>query len=107
MNKFVLDNRVAVLYSPDYGAGWSTWNSSYEEELIFEPVIVDMVLSINDDDWVEKAEMYLKLKYPGIYVGDLTQLRIKWVPEGKEFRITEYDGNETVEIADEMFWYTA
>ena len=108
-DRFIQDGRVAVLYSPDYGAGWSTWNTQYEEELIYEPAIVEMILMVDSDtdDWVSKATMYLTLKYPDMYIGDLTQLRVYWVPEGKEFRITEYDGNESVEVADEQFWYIA
>jgi hypothetical protein len=26
MNKLIRDGMVAVLYSPDYGSGWYTWN---------------------------------------------------------------------------------
>ena len=108
-DRFIQEGRVAVLYSPDWGAGWSTWNTQYEEDLIYEPAIVEMILMVDSDtdDWVSKATMYLTLKYPDMYIGDLTQLRIYWVPEGKEFRIVEHDGNESVEVADEQFWYTA
>jgi len=26
MTKYIRDGKVAVLYSPGFGAGWSTWN---------------------------------------------------------------------------------
>ena len=26
MTKCIRDGKVAILYSPGYGAGWSTWN---------------------------------------------------------------------------------
>ena len=42
MEKVKRNGMVAVLYSPDYGAGWFTWNSDVEE-CIFHPEIVKMV----------------------------------------------------------------
>ena len=109
MKKYTRDGKVAVLYSPDYGGGWSTWNKEFEEELVYEPTVVEMLLNItaDTDEWISKAEMYLKLKYPDIYVGDLAQLRIEWVPIGGKFRILENDGYETVEVEDEIFWWEA
>ena len=31
MNKLIRDGKVAVLISPEYGAGWSTWNYDLPE----------------------------------------------------------------------------
>jgi hypothetical protein len=42
MKKLIRDGKVAVLYSPGFGAGWSTWNQELPE-LVFNPVIVDFV----------------------------------------------------------------
>jgi len=42
MNKLVRDGKVAVLYSPDYGSGWYTWNPN-NPELLFDPAIVQLV----------------------------------------------------------------
>ena len=33
MKKLERNGKIAILYSPEYGAGWSTWNN--HEELIF------------------------------------------------------------------------
>jgi hypothetical protein len=43
MDKVIRDGKVAVLYSPGYGAGWYSWHDN--EELLYDPVIVDMVES--------------------------------------------------------------
>lgn len=109
MDKVVKDGQVAVLYSPDYGAGWSTWNPDYDRDLIFEPAIVDMITAIDSDthEWVSRAELYLTLKYPDMYIGDLTQLRVRWLPEGTQFYITEHEGRETLETHDSIPWITA
>jgi acetyl-CoA acetyltransferase len=41
MEKVIRDGKVAILYSPGFGAGWSTWNS-YSNEMIFDPDIVNV-----------------------------------------------------------------
>ena len=35
MNKLIRDGMVAVLYSPDYGSGWYTWNQD-DPEILFD-----------------------------------------------------------------------
>jgi hypothetical protein len=47
------------------------------------------------------------LKYPDLYSGGLDSLQIEWVPEGTVFRIHEYDGNESIEIKEELDWQIA
>ena len=100
--KVVRDGHVAVLYSPGFGAGWSTWNGAYPE-LMFDPALVKMV---EQDSTEEELVTYCSLKYPGAYLGGL-DLRIEWVKEGTLFRVTDYDGNESVEYNDELTWLVA
>ena len=42
MEKVIKEGKVAVLVSPNYGAGWYSWNSGYKE-LLFHPKLVEMV----------------------------------------------------------------
>ena len=102
LNKLVDNGKVAVLYSPGFGAGWSTWNQEVPE-ILFDPVIVDFV---EKDQWDELAT-YVTLKYPGIYDSGMRDLAIAWIDVGVEFRIHEYDGNERIEIKEELAWITA
>ena len=102
MNKLIDNGKVAVLYSPGFGAGWSTWNQELPE-LVFEPAIVQFV---ETDQWVE-METYVSLKYPDIYKGGMKDLAVAWLPEGTEFQIKEYDGAESIEIKGEVKWMTA
>lgn len=102
MNKLIRDGKVAVLYSPGFGAGWSTWNQELPE-LVFDPVIVDFV---ENKQWDELA-VYATLKYPSIYDGGMRDLEVQWIPEGTEFRIHEYDGAESIEVKEELFWLIA
>ena len=102
MNKLVKDGMVAVLYSPDYGSGWYTWNPNHPE-LLFDPAIVQLV----EEDKFDELKTYITLKYPNIYEGGMWELKIAWIPEGAMFRVNEYDGDESIELKDDADWFTA
>jgi hypothetical protein len=75
MNKLIKNGKVAVLYSPGFGAGWFTWNPTMPE-LIFEPAIAQFVL----DEKFDELQTYVALKYPQIYDGGMMDLEVAWVP---------------------------
>ena len=102
MNKTVANGKVAVLSSPGYGAGWSTWNPDYPE-MVFDPGLVDLVLEGNE----EKILAYIVLKWPTAFMGGVEDLRVDWLPEGVDFVIEEYDGAETIVFKNEVKWITA
>jgi hypothetical protein len=102
MNKLSDNGKVAVLYSPGFGAGWSTWNQE-RPEILFDPAIVKFV---EKDQWAE-LETYVTLKYPDIYKGGMKDLAIAWVPEGTLFRVNEYDGSESIELKEDNDWIVA
>lgn len=102
VNKVVRDGQVAVIYSPKYGGGWSTWNPKHPE-ILFDPAIVDFV---EKEQW-EELQVYVTLRYPDVYVGGIEGLTIEWIPEGSFFRVNEYDGAETIETRNEIRWVQA
>jgi len=102
LNKVVRDGRVAVVYSPEYGGGWSTWNPRHPE-ILFDPAIVDFV---EKQQWKE-LEVYVTLKYPDIYTGGMERMTIEWIPEGALFRVNEHDGAESIELRDRIKWIQA
>lgn len=102
IQKLTKNGKVAVLYSPGFGAGWYTWNYEHPE-IVFDPAIVKLV----EKNQFKELETYVKLKYPEIYTGGLTDLKVLWIPEGTLFRITEYDGNESVETNETVNWMVA
>ena len=106
MDKIIKDGHVAVLFSPGFGAGWYTWNTQYPQ-LLFDPVVVAHLLSEDPRSMDDELEPYLEDKYPEIYTGGLYKLRIRWVPEGTQFRVHEYDGSETVILDSEEKWFMA
>ena len=104
MEKLVRDGKVAVIYSPGFGAGWYTWNySEYGHELMFDPVLAAYV----DEGKIAEAESYIAMRFPEAYASGVADLVVKWIPVGTAFRIHEYDGNESIELEQEMDWLTA
>jgi hypothetical protein len=112
MDRYIRDGEVAILYSPGYGAGWSTWNTDYPcEELLFDPGLVSLILEwpglYDDPELMEKIEVYTTLKWPKIYVGGLVQLTVGWLPVGTKFYIDETDGAEAIVTEADINWLTA
>jgi len=97
MEKLIKDGAVAVLISPGFGAGWSTWNEEHEEGLLFDRDIAEAVLAGNNDE----AERIAEEKYPGAYLGGAAGLEVVWIEQGTTFTVEEYDGSESIRtIAD-------
>ena len=102
MNRLIRDGLVAVLVSPEYGAGWSTWNPRHPG-ILFDPAIVEFVEKKQD----EELQVYLTLKYPGINDDGILGLTVEWIPAGAFFRVNEHDGAETIELRDAVNWIQA
>ncbi len=97
MNKLIVDGKVAVLYSPDFGSGWYSWNQNYPE-ILFDPAMVKLV----EKKQYDELATYVELKYPGIFTGGLNQLQVEWIEEGKKFRVVEYDGDESIQVEEDI-----
>lgn len=94
---------VAVLVSAGFGAGWYSWGM--ELKGLFDPIIVDFV---NAEPFnLAALEEYLEKEYPDYYCGGIDGLYVKWLPEGTDFIIDEYDGSESLSIKDNIKWITA
>lgn len=101
--KYEKDSKVAVLISPGFGAGWSTWNNDYAEELCFDTDIVEAVLA---EDY-GKAESVASLKYEGIYTGGCKDLEVMWLEKGSQFEVEEYDGSESLHVLGHRTYFVA
>jgi hypothetical protein len=102
--KLIKDNKVAVLYSPGYGAGWSTWLSvqddvdyySFRQFVVFDMHLVEAVLR-KDFNEVERLIYAIA---PEAYLGGIRDLTVAWLDKNCSFLIEEYDGNESIKILD-------
>ena len=102
--KYIVDGKVAVLYSPEFGAGWSTWargDRQRIEKMIFDPDLVKLVLAGASSGDIGK---YAAMKYDDPVHGPLA---VEWIPVGERFVITDYDGFEAVVSSDGFDWITA
>lgn len=98
VEKLVRDGQVAVLISPGFGAGWSTWASDKEEKnfLLFDKTLAQLVL-----DGLRVSD-YVSSKFPDIYLGGASDLTVVWLPEGTAFQIEEYDGSESIATQESL-----
>jgi|SRR6478735_9635950 len=91
VERLIKDGKVAVLVSPGFGAGWSTWNTDLGESAIFDADIARAVLANDGTAWAAAER-----KYPDAYLGGVNQLVVEWVDKGTRFEIQEYDGSESL-----------
>lgn len=101
MDKVIRDGKVAVLYSPGFGAGWFSWH--HVKELIYDPRIVHYV----ETGEKELIFSYVEEVYPDVFCGGVDDLQIEWIKEGTLFQINEYDGSESIAIQDNIDWLVA
>jgi len=67
--KLEKDGMIAIVYSPGYGAGWSTWDYVDPELLCTDSEIAQAVL----DGDTDKAEQIAKSKVKDVYTGGSSQ----------------------------------
>jgi len=110
MDKVIRNGKVAILYSPGFGAGWSTWNDSNKDFLLFDP---DIVAAVQDGNRQLAADLAEKKGKEFFGEDDYTcvlgarDLKIEWVEQGEAFEITEYDGSEQLNIVSHMHYKVA
>jgi len=107
MEKLMQDGKVAVIYSPGFGGGWSTWNWSHPD-CVFDRDIAELVLDRADPREIERvAQAKWGQNDNYFFSGAAEELRVMWLEEGTRFEIREYDGNETVVTKHDIEWLTA
>ena len=96
-DRIVRDGMVAVLVSPGYGAGWSTWGLAADRErMLFCP---RLVLALESGAPEADLAIIAREEFPEAYLAGIRQVVVEWVREGKPIRVVEYDGAEHVESA--------
>jgi len=95
---------MKVIISSGFGSGFSTWG---DPRMAIDSDIVDLV-----EKGFTKEEMESLCIQKGYieeysYLGGIDSLSIQEVPEGKLFKIREYDGAEWIEIFNPDEWFKA
>ena len=97
VERYTSGDKVAVLYSPGYGGGWSSWaDDKYQEFTLFDKRLVEKAIEGVDEVEVKKfIESILPDSY--IYCGGWKDITVAWVVKGTEVIIDEYDGSESIQ----------
>lgn len=99
--KYERDGKIAVLISPGFGAGWSTWNHGHEEQVAMDRRLVEVVLAGGQPT----EELLQQVTGVDGYVCTLgLPVIVEWVDKGQAFYIHEYDGSETIKTKDDLIW---
>ena len=105
MIKVIKNGKVAVLVSPGFGAGWSTWTNEDPETLIFDHRIVTLVECRKTHKITDE---FMKKEFGiDMYCGGAKDLEIEWIDKGTQFRIEEYDGSESIHVIGSCDYFTA
>jgi hypothetical protein len=104
VKKLEIDGKVAVLISPNYGAGWSTWAD--DKHKLFMLFDYDLATAVLKGDYSKAVQLVLEHD-PTIYVGGAQDLKVVLVKKGTEFRIEEYDGFESIVTNHDNYWIQA
>jgi hypothetical protein len=118
MEYYEKDGKIGVLVSPEYGAGWSTWNNA---ELAYDKRVVEFWLSHKDDKefmetvgsdgyycgeskaYKEAARFFKSIGYEKCpYMGGFSTIVLMFVPRGIPWRISEDDGAEELETLEDL-----
>ena len=115
------DGKVGVLISGGYGAGWSTWADSKDREFfLFDRGLVKLAREKEaangpfdkTTQWLiemntEELEVYLKKNGVDSFTGGWAGVYVKWMDQGTEFIVEEYDGSESLRYRDNEDWMSA
>ena len=110
--KWERDGKIAVIYSPGYGAGWSTWNTEEWGPLMsMHRDLCKLVDEGKQEEAGTLAESLIRSAAddPDKYVAVLgcDDLRLVWMSKGTAFRVIEYDGSESIEYMGEVDYLIA
>jgi len=101
-----------IIYSPGYGAGWSTWLHNVPTDFAceYEPLIeaIENEEDINADHEVMKQFTKEAEEKFDTTIYDSTMnnyFEIKEIEDDEEYKISVYDGNESVEVKSREQWY--
>lgn len=116
-----------LLYSPGYGAGWTTWaDDKHKQFMVSHPAIVEFIEGGGTFTHAECAIGYsegqpdLSNLHPVLrifaeeclarfgsipYLGGAVGLKVLEVPNGMSIAFDEYDGGESPRYRDDGDWY--
>lgn len=93
--RLIRDGKTAIIYSPGFGAGWSSWgDEDHAEFLLHDREMCEAIERKDFDAARTRCKAVMGEKVP--YFGGLHDCKLGWVPTGSLFYIHECDGNEWI-----------
>jgi hypothetical protein len=104
------DHEVAVVWSPGYGGAWSAdyHNVDPTDARVAILTLTGTEAMVSVSRWDD--DIPVRIKDRKFYMYDETRgedLEIEWIPAGGLFRITEYDGYESIDRNYDIDWSIA
>lgn len=97
-----------ILYSPGYGAGWSTWNDDKIAKFMceYQPIIDALEANKPIDSLVIKLQDEIKEKFNINYVCVAGADQLKIYKVFGSYKVRVFDGSESVvTIHDDAEWF--
>lgn len=94
-------NLIGIVYSPGYGAGWSTWGDADQA------LDQELARAIEDGKDIKEILEIAERNWPTAYNDGLKDAVVEWVDIGTQFHITECDGYENIVFNDDEYWMVA
>lgn len=100
VDKVIRDGKVAVLTSPRFGSGWSTWADEDQK-----------LTALFDRRFVEAAENGVRdinalceevFGDEYFYTGGWNSICVNWLDQGTQFTVEEYDGSESIRLVEDL-----
>lgn len=104
------DHEVAVVWSPGFGGAWSAdyHNVDPTDAKVAILTLTGLEAMVSVSRWYD--DIPVRIKGRKFYMYDETRgedLVIEWIPAGGLFRITEYDGYESIDRNYDIDWIIA
>jgi hypothetical protein len=97
---------VAVVLTNDYGRGFSSGlDRAQRMQAMFDPVVAASLENMENGLGTDALTDYLWETYR--WDGNMDDLGVEWIREGREFIVDEYDGSEGLLFRDEQAWIAA
>ena len=87
---------VGIVYSPGFGAGWSTWGSGQQA------LDQELAHAITNGEPMATVVSIVEKNWPDAYTGGLRSCTVEWVAEGTHFIVEEYDGSESLRFNEDF-----
>lgn len=105
MDKLIKGDKIAVIYHPNIGVSWVSFCDDGDLDLIkrrlFCRKLAVAIINKEPNAILFEIAKEFNLSRPYDDQGYMEELRVIWLPLGKKFIVSTYDGKEDIELLSE------